>query len=184
MDFKTIKAFSWKWTKRWLIGFFLLSLLVSILNSLSWKNNLNNGQKKNSSNVMQEISPQKNINNTGTVQTNTKNTEQKPTNLANTGILLPSGDTDQSNVDLWGYIVKNQLTIITQCKSAVRGMLKSPWSADFPFASYDIKSDKGIIILKSYVDAKNAFGASIRSNFKCYLTPAWKLPTVINVELS
>ncbi len=50
--------------------------------------------------------------------------------------------TTEERVSLLKYIDKNERMIITRCKSSVRDMLKSPASADFPFASYDITLDK------------------------------------------
>lgn len=55
-------------------------------------------------------------------------------------------------------------------EEAVKTKLKSPSTAKFPFSSIskgvDIKSSGDIYVVESYVDAKNDFGAVIRSNFK------------------
>jgi predicted nucleic acid-binding Zn ribbon protein len=56
-------------------------------------------------------------------------------------------------------------------KGFVEPVLKSPSSADFPFADYrffDLGDDKYKIV--SYVDAQNSFGADIRSDYSVILS--------------
>jgi hypothetical protein len=57
-----------------------------------------------------------------------------------------------------------------QCKRLVGQALKAPSTANFPFLDRNI-SDLGnkTYEVKSYVDAKNSFGAEIRSNWTCKL---------------
>jgi hypothetical protein len=47
--------------------------------------------------------------------------------------------------------------------------LRAPASADFPFASMNSVRSAGANrwLLASYVDAQNAFGATIRTQFRC-----------------
>ena len=67
--------------------------------------------------------------------------------------------------------------IISNVKNEVKKQLKSPKSADFPWndAEYKItyqgKSDDGLYeyTVESYVDAKNSFGAEIRSEYTCVM---------------
>jgi hypothetical protein len=56
----------------------------------------------------------------------------------------------------------------TFCERQVRERLKSPSSADFPFLDY-VATHQGNdkYIVKSYVDAQNSFGATLRSDWVC-----------------
>jgi hypothetical protein len=65
-------------------------------------------------------------------------------------------------------------TIIADVKTEVNKKLKSPKSASYPWGydQYNIKEEDGAThegfkryTVKSYVDADNSFGASIRTNF-------------------
>ncbi len=54
------------------------------------------------------------------------------------------------------------------CKDFVKGRLKSPSTADFPFFDKQVwKTDGQKYTVKSYVDAQNSFGAMIRNNWTC-----------------
>ena len=55
------------------------------------------------------------------------------------------------------------------CEHAVKDRLKSPGSADFPFAhgTTVVASGANTFQLASYVDAQNAFGANLRTAFVC-----------------
>jgi hypothetical protein len=59
----------------------------------------------------------------------------------------------------------------TLCEHRVKGMLKSPSTADFPFVSGAaiISMDRQSITYTSYVDSQNGFGATIRTHFLCEL---------------
>jgi hypothetical protein len=50
----------------------------------------------------------------------------------------------------------------------VKARLKSPSSADFPFSDYTLAVEQDTLIVKTYVDADNEFGANIRNTVKCY----------------
>jgi hypothetical protein len=55
-------------------------------------------------------------------------------------------------------------------KSFIKENLKNPSTADFPFSDYRynrVSTDQ--IIIMSYVDAQNSFGAKIRNNYKIEL---------------
>jgi len=55
-----------------------------------------------------------------------------------------------------------------QCKGFVKAYLKSPATADFPWADYTATPlGDGTYSVRSYVDAQNSFGATIRSNYTC-----------------
>jgi len=51
-------------------------------------------------------------------------------------------------------------------KSMVKDKLKSPSTADFPYAEDGYKIEKdSVIIIQGHVDSQNSFGAMIRMNF-------------------
>jgi len=57
-----------------------------------------------------------------------------------------------------------------QCKDFVKRRLKAPASADFPFLDYtSVNTGNETYAVRSYVDAQNAFGAKIRSNWTCQI---------------
>lgn len=51
----------------------------------------------------------------------------------------------------------------------VKDELKSPSTADFPWADFNIIATYDEIVVNSYVDAENTFGAKIRNHLKCYI---------------
>jgi hypothetical protein len=55
------------------------------------------------------------------------------------------------------------------CEHAVKDRLKAPGSADFPFGhgTSVVSAGPNTFRLVSYVDAQNAFGANLRTNFVC-----------------
>lgn len=60
--------------------------------------------------------------------------------------------------------------LITKTKTIVKSVLKAPKTADFPGTimeseSWEITKNKKTYIVSSYVDAKNSFGAEIRSEY-------------------
>ena len=75
------------------------------------------------------------------------------------------------------YDENYQGTIIANVQEEVKKQLKSPKSADFPwgFDEYNItyqgESEDGLYMysVESYVDAENAFGAEIRSEYMCMI---------------
>ena len=83
---------------------------------------------------------------------------------------------DQYEKDKY-YDENYQGTIIANVQEEVKKQLKSPKSADFPwgFDEYNItyqgESDDGLYMysVESYVDAENAFGAEIRSEYMCMI---------------
>ena len=83
---------------------------------------------------------------------------------------------DQYEKDKY-YDENYQGTIIANVQEEVKKQLKSPKSADFPwgFNEYNItyqgESEDGLYMysVESYVDAENAFGAEIRSEYMCMI---------------
>jgi hypothetical protein len=56
----------------------------------------------------------------------------------------------------------------SRCKEFVRARLRSPSTADFPFLDYTaIQHGADTFAVRSYVDAQNAFGGIIRSQYVC-----------------
>lgn len=73
--------------------------------------------------------------------------------------------------------------IWTIAQHVVKENLKSPKSADFPIineATITRRSDS--IIVQSYVDADNSFGANIRSNFTVVLSADGKNTLSVSIE--
>jgi len=55
-----------------------------------------------------------------------------------------------------------------RCQDNVKARLRSPSTADFPFLDFQVtRRGTSAYVVTSYVDAQNAFGATIRSNFVC-----------------
>lgn len=71
------------------------------------------------------------------------------------------------------------------CQEFVKTQLKAPSTADFPsLGGSTSKIDNSTYLVRSYVDAQNSFGATIRSNWICkiqyksgdqYSATSWKL---------
>ncbi len=60
---------------------------------------------------------------------------------------------------------QEQASYTVSTKDAVKSILKSPKSADFPFLDWSFAKNPWYVAVQSYVDAQNSFGANIRSNF-------------------
>lgn len=55
-----------------------------------------------------------------------------------------------------------------QCKEFVKDRLKAPSSAEFTFLDFSAsKLADSQYVIRSYVDAQNAFGAKLRNNYTC-----------------
>lgn len=65
------------------------------------------------------------------------------------------------------YVSKNEFSLISECKKAIKEQLKAPSTADFPSFDYNFWTVKDGIVIKSYVDAQNSYGAQIRTHFQC-----------------
>jgi hypothetical protein len=65
-------------------------------------------------------------------------------------------------------------------KLAVEAQLKDPSSASFPWAMDFKKIDEDTFEISSYVDAKNSFGATIRTNYTARVS---KLGTLKNLDI-
>ncbi len=80
------------------------------------------------------------------------------------------------------YTDSHQGELWVACKKEIKSRLKSPTTADFPFLDFTIWAWDTDIILKSYVDSQNGFGASVRTTFKCYFDYNGGKPSIKNVE--
>jgi hypothetical protein len=67
----------------------------------------------------------------------------------------------------------------TACEYFVKERLKAPRSAKFPWYNESmVRYNGSTYTVQSYVDAQNSFGAQLRMNFICSVTPSgesWKL---------
>lgn len=65
---------------------------------------------------------------------------------------------------------KERDTLQWQCMELVKDILKSPSSAKFPaITEWKMGKSEGIVTIQAYVDADNAFGANLRSDFQVVL---------------
>lgn len=59
------------------------------------------------------------------------------------------------------------IEIMYQCENTIKSILKSPSTAKFPnILNWRFGKEKGQIIVQSYVDSQNSFGAEVRSQFQ------------------
>lgn len=68
-------------------------------------------------------------------------------------------------------------------KQEMKLQLKSPSTAEFP-SPYDEGpkckvNDNGSVIIQSFVDSQNSFGATIRTNFRCTVNQAGKVSDLV-----
>lgn len=62
---------------------------------------------------------------------------------------------------------KEASDLMISCEEKVKNVLKSPSTAKFPnILEWGFGKEKNIVTVQGYVDAENAFGAEIRSNFQ------------------
>ena len=67
-----------------------------------------------------------------------------------------------------------KMDVAMGCEQAIEERLRSPRSARFPrnMSEEATLQPDGSYVLRAYVDAQNAFGAEIRTNFVCRGTPS------------
>lgn len=71
--------------------------------------------------------------------------------------------------DIRNYFMtaKERNEYVEHSQRAIKEILKSPSSAKFPNVSYwYLKKNEGKVIIESYVDSQNSFGAMIRADFQ------------------
>lgn len=66
--------------------------------------------------------------------------------------------------------------VAVACEFAIKRLLRSPSTADFPFGlgAYVVNKGNNIYSLISHVDAQNGFGGIVRTRFTCVLKLAKK----------
>lgn len=68
--------------------------------------------------------------------------------------------------------IKEQSDLQFKCQEGVKSILKTPSTAVFPnILEWKFNKNKERIIVQSYVEAQNSFGAKIRSTFQVVFTP-------------
>jgi hypothetical protein len=68
--------------------------------------------------------------------------------------------------------VSEQTDLQLKCQEGVKAILKAPSTATFPsILEWRFGKDKERIIVQSYVDAQNSFGAKLRSQFQFIFSP-------------
>jgi len=68
----------------------------------------------------------------------------------------------------WWTSMNDPISICTFSQIEVKNLLKSPTSAKFPVCSYSSFSSSGWeYYYEHYLDAKNSYGAEIRTKFRC-----------------
>lgn len=65
------------------------------------------------------------------------------------------------------------LMAFVMCEGWVEEQLRAPSTAEFPAGARDfvVEVDDSTYLVRAYVDAQNAFGAQIRSDFECLTRP-------------
>ena len=89
-----------------------------------------------------------------------------------TFVLFTSGPSTPTTADDFDES-SHKVSVAMGCEQAITERLRSPRSARFPRNMSDGASRQldGSYVLRSYVDAQNAFGAEIRTKFVCRGTP-------------
>lgn len=78
----------------------------------------------------------------------------------------------------------SELEARLQCENSVENQLKSPATADFSANrenTYTEIADDGLQV-NGWVDSENAFGATVRSEWQCLVTPSGEDQFLVNVE--
>lgn len=76
-----------------------------------------------------------------------------------------------------------QTNLQINSQKMIKSFLKSPSTADFPnITEWKFNKDKEKIVIQSYVDSQNSFGAMLRSEFQITLTPDGKTATSLIID--
>lgn len=80
----------------------------------------------------------------------------------------------------WTMTINEQSILQIKSQDAITSILKSPKTAEFPnITKWAFNKNKDRIIVQSYVDSQNGFGAMIRSNFQITFSPSGE--TIIEI---
>ncbi|MFL8713116.1 hypothetical protein Q3304_20275 [Clostridioides sp. GD02377] len=76
-----------------------------------------------------------------------------------------------SKVSDYTLTMDEKTTLQLQCQNGVSAILKSPSTAEFPnITKWMFSKNKEEIVVQSYVDSQNSFGATMRSEFQIIFT--------------
>jgi hypothetical protein len=76
-----------------------------------------------------------------------------------------------STLSDYTFTLNEESDLQISCEKAVKEILKSPSTAKFPnIYKWNLIKEKDKIIVQSYVDSQNSFGAELRSEFQFTLT--------------
>lgn len=80
----------------------------------------------------------------------------------------------------------DKIEALTMCQQFVKGRLRSPASADFPWAHAGRVTalGGGQYRIRSYVDAQNAFGAEVRTDFVCTVQRSSGRWQLVNLDMN
>lgn len=83
---------------------------------------------------------------------------------------LYSNGTIHSTLKDYTFTLDEKSNLKTSCQEAIKSILKSPSTAKFPnITEWKFAKQNGQIIIQSYVDSQNSFGAELRSQFQFIL---------------
>lgn len=73
----------------------------------------------------------------------------------------------QGNIGDYTFTLNEITNWQVKCQESIKKLLKSPSTAKFPnYTEWGWKKEKNIVTVQGYVDAQNAFGATLRSEFQ------------------
>ena len=102
--------------------------------------------------------------------------------LATTITACGGGDSGSDKIMGWSKTNARSL-----CHDQIEGKLKSPSTADFEGLTEftaSKSSDGNSWVLSGYVDAQNSFGATVRQNWSCTVTPTDESNARVSVSLN
>ena len=81
--------------------------------------------------------------------------------------VLYSDGTVQGNIGDYTFTLDEITNWQVKCQDKIKELLKAPSTAKFPnFTEWGWQKEKNIVTIQGYVDAENAFGATLRSEFQ------------------
>jgi hypothetical protein len=92
-------------------------------------------------------------------------------------VMCTGGSDDDNEVDEGPYEAYDLMYLTEEY---VKGFLKSPGSAEFPpYREWSLIDNGQVVVISSYVDSQNSFGALLRTDF----VARYSLPDVELIEL-
>jgi hypothetical protein len=81
--------------------------------------------------------------------------------------LMPGKGSDPAGPSASSPSDRSSMAVV-QCQNYVRDRLRSPSTADFPWLDHSVTPEGSeTYLVRSYVDAQNGFGATVRNNYTC-----------------